>query len=76
MKAAIILSVLALTLLGFFASGCAKNAPETVITPNGEAENAVDNSISGDILSVDSLDSELSGDDLGDVDAQLDEIDW
>jgi hypothetical protein len=73
------ITVLALALMiGLLVSGCAKtSAPEKEAAPQeSQSAGSPDNSISGDISSVDSLDLELDSSELGDVDAQLNEINW
>jgi len=78
MRATIILTLV--LAIGLLVAGCAKTVPGQESSPQeeptAEVTESFDNSISGEISSVDSLDLELDSSDLGDVDAQLDELDW
>ena len=64
-----LISVLAMVIIGGCAKPPAQAAPST-------GEQAVNNTITGQIQEVDKLNSELTDPGLEDIDSQLDDINW
>lgn len=71
-------AIIALALLGLlvlFVVGCKAPVDEQT-TPEIGGEVAEEGTLTGDITEIDNLDSEISDEELEDIEASLDEIDW
>ena len=72
-----LIALLLIALLVLFVAGC--KAPSDDQTTDGDDTGdqvAEEGTLTGDIIEVDNLNLEISDDELDDIDASLDELNW